>query len=358
MKKLLLSNLAFASVAGLFLFSGSASSQTMLENTKLRLFAHEGYTFKNDKPANKPAVASSAFNTGGFNFFVISQVTEKLSVVGELFIGFKGDGSTLVPFNIERSFVKYAVNDYVNIRLGRMYTPLGYWNNTFNQGIVFQPTINRPYIIRNQNDKGIIATNGNGLQIDGENMGKLKFSYYVMVDNTSGAPSLNTDNTLKKAISLKLKIEPIENLQVFVSGRQDVIKAGGASITGTIIKHNVDQTILNGGVAYFTSESPIEFAAEYYNIANMVESIGTGKNNGAYVYVGYKIKSYTPYVQADVISYDSKDAYFTKNDIKGLVCGMRYNFNPLSVIKIEYKYRGTQTLKNQDVISLQMAVGF
>lgn len=357
MKKTLLSvsmSLAF----GMLFVTNQVEGQSILENTKMRFFAHGGYTLKNDKPATGADKLTHAFNSGGFNFFTISQITEKISYVGELFLGYKGDGADHVDFNIERSYVKYAVNDYLNVSLGRLYIPLGYWNSKYNQGMVYQPTINRPYITRNQNDKGIISSTGNGLQLSGENIGKLKFSYFGFIGNTAGAPSLNTDNVNSKAFTGKVKIEPINNLQVFVSAHSDFIKKGAKSISGTVMKNDVSQTIFNGGVAYFNSESPIELAAEYFQIYNTVSTVGTGKNTGAYAYLGYRVKNFTPYLQADLLEYDKKDAYFTINNLRGMAAGFRYNFSSNAVLKMEYKYRTSTKLLNQDVVSIQFALGF
>ncbi len=46
------------------------------------------------------------------------------------------------------------------------------------------------------------------------------------------------------------------------------------------------------------------------------------------------------------------------NDLTGIILGVRYAIAPTAVIKLEYKYRGTETLKNQDVFSLQVAARF
>lgn len=330
------------------------STASYAQELKMMYLGHTGYTAK----WNPGAKNQSAFNTGGIDLLITSDITEKLSAQGEFFLGFKGDGADQVPFNIERLYVKYAVNDYFNVRLGRMYTPLGFWNNKYTQGMIFQPTINRPYAVRNQNDKGIIATNSVGLQVDGENIGKLKFSYYLMIDNTTGAPSINTDNTTDKSVTAKLKIEPIENLQVFVSYRSDVIYAGGKSIQGTTMLNDVNQSIVNAGIAYFTSDSPLEVAFEYFQVTNDVKTFGKTTNNIGYAYLGYRIKNLTPYLQADLLNYDKNEKYFTVNNLTGMIIGARYSLAPSAILKMEYKYRGTDALYHQDVVSAQFAVRF
>jgi hypothetical protein len=332
------------------------AAQAFSQDTKVTYFGHTGYTAKyDDNPSTKD---QSAFNTGGFNMFVTSELSEKITVLGEFFMGFKGDGATLVDFNIERLYVKYAANDKFNIRVGRMYTPLGFWNNRYTQGLIFQPTINRPYAVRNQNDKGIIATNSVGLQLDGENIGKLRFSYYVMVDNTSGAPSINTDNTTRKSITAKLKVEPIENWELFTSARTDFIAAGSRSVQGLPVANDVNQTILNVGLAHMTQSSPFELAFEYFRVNNDVAIAGQTSSNLMYGYVGYRIGKITPYLQADVLTYPDNEIYFTPNDLTGLVIGSRYALTPSAVIKLEYKYRGNEVVYHEDVLSVQVAARF
>jgi hypothetical protein len=326
------------------------------QDTKVTYFGHTGYTAKfDDNPSTKD---QSAFNTGGFDLLITSELSDKLTILGEFFLGFKGDGATLVDFNIERLFIKYAANDKFNIRVGRMYTPLGFWNNRYTQGLIFQPTINRPYSVRNQNDKGIIATNSVGLQLDGENIGKLRFSYYVMVDNTTGAPSINTDNTTRKSITAKLKVEPLENWELFTSARTDFIAAGSKSVQGLAVPNDVNQTIYNIGLAHITQASPFEIALEYFRVNNDVSTFGQTNSDLMYGYMGYRIGKITPYVQGDILRYSDSEKYFTPNDLTGLVIGSRYALSPSAVVKLEYKYRGNEVTNHEDVLSVQVAARF
>ncbi|MFY0686585.1 MAG: hypothetical protein JXQ90_05445 [Cyclobacteriaceae bacterium] len=329
----------------------------LAQETQVLYFGHAGYTAKINNDDTKDN--QSAFNTGGFNMFVTSKLTDRISVLGELFMGFKGDGSTLVNFNIERLYFKYQVKDKLNLRIGRQYTPLGFWNNTYTQGIVYQPTINRPYPVRNENDKGILSTNSVGLQIDGEDIGGMLFSYYLMVDNTTGSASINTDNTTKKAITGKLKFEPILDWDVFASARHDFIVAGGESVQGVVQANEVQQTIFNAGIAHMTVISSFELSVEYFHVINNIESVNKSSNNFMYGYVGYRVNQITPYFQYGYLEYDASDQYFVPSVRRAFVTGLRYNFTPDVVLKMEYKYRKKEsTDPRQDVISLQVAAVF
>jgi hypothetical protein len=319
-------------------------------------FGHGGYTAKfDDDPTTK---TQSAFNSGGVDILLTSEISEKFTVLGELFTGFRGDGANSVSLSLERLYFKYAVNDYFNIRLGRMYTPLSFWQGRYSQAQFFQPTINAPYAVRTRFDKGILPTNSVALQFDGENIGKLRFSYYFMLDNTQAAPSLNTDNTDFKAITGKLKIEPVENWEVYVSGRRDKIVAGSVSLQGRTVAETTNQTILNAGFVHIAQDSPFEIAFDYFRVANETFSTGKTDNDFMYAYLGYRIKKVVPYLQWDMLTYDQADLYFDNNDLTGLIIGTRFNVAPTAVIKLEYKYRSTDTINHQDVLSLQVAARF
>jgi hypothetical protein len=329
--------------------------ESQAQDFQVAFFGHAGYTAKFNHGSQPD---QNAFNSGGVDALVSSQLTDRLSAICELFTGYRGDGANSVSMSIERLNFKYQVNDFVNVRIGRMYTPLGFWQSRYSQAQFFQPTINAPYAVRTKYDKGIIPTNSVGLQIDGENIGKLRFGYYLMVDNSSGAPSLNTDNTNFKAFTGKLKIVPVDNLELFVSGRYDEIAAGSTSLQGNPINETTRQSIYNVGLVHIAQGSNLEYAAEYYHVTNDMAINGVTENDFAYAYLGYKIKKFTPYVQPDLLNFDVKELYFEQNNLRGLVVGGRYALSPASVIKVEYKFRSTDQIEHQDVLSLQISARF
>jgi hypothetical protein len=343
---------------GLIIVSGMVLLRTgYSQSLQTTYFGHAGYTAKFDD--NDATYNQSAFNSGGLDILLTSEISERFTALGELFAGYRGDGSSSVVLSIERLYFKYAAKDYLNVRLGRMYTPIGFWQARYSQAQFFQPTINAPYSVRTKYDKGIIPTNSVGLQIDGENIGNLRFSYYFMVDNTAGAPSLNTDNTDSKGLTGKLKIEPVNNLEFFVSARRDRIMEGSLNLQGSSVANRIDQTILNVGIVHISQDSPFEAAFEYYRVTNDVDSVGSTNNVFMYAYVGYKVNRFTPYLQWDQLTFANDDLYFNpKDDLTGLVLGCRYSIAPTAVIKVEYKYRSTDVLNHQDVLSLQVSARF
>jgi hypothetical protein len=337
-------------------------------------FAHAGATAKFADDSASVKHNQFGFNSGGIDLLITSQINDKFTALGEVFTGYRGDGANSVIVSIERLYFKYSAKDYLNVRLGRQYIPMGFWQGRYSQAQFFAPTINAPYAVRTKADKGIIPTNGVGLQIDGENIGKLKLSYYLMVDNTSGTPidkttgnpSLNIDNTDFKALTGKLKIEPIENLEIFVSARMDELQPRTGttiqSVQGKTITEHVDQTYFNAGLVHISQSSKLEYAFEYYNVENRAKSTGTTSSDFMYAYLGYRLGKFTPYTQWDRLDFKQTDPTYTPTNLTGVVVGGRYSIAPTAIIKLEYKFRGTNSStiesKNESVISLQVAARF
>lgn len=328
----------------------------MAQDTKITFYGHTGYTSKfNRNPNSKP---QGAFNMGGLDILATSQLSEKFTILAEIFTGFRGDGATGVDISIERLYIKYAANDFLNVRFGRMYTPLSFWQNRYSQAQFLQPTINAPYAIRTKMDKGILPTNSVGIQLDGDNIGKLRFGYFLLLDNTSGAPSLNTDITIQKALTLKLKIEPIEDLQIYGSARRDIILKNMLSVSGNKVNHDITQTILNMGAVHITPMKKLEAAFDYFHVINDIHSLGSETNNFMYFYLGYKINKLTPYIQGDLLRFSGSREYYTPNNLTGLVVGARYSVLSNLLVKLEYKFRNTPLIKHEDVLSAQISAYF
>lgn len=175
------------------------------------------------------------------------------------------------------------------------------------------------------------------------------------------AANATSDNNKSKAITANLHAEPIDNLKLFVSGFMDQIPDGYTTAQGVTVK-KTDMQILNASVAYMNGKLPLEFIGEFYNVTTKMDSIGSKVTNGYVLYAGYKIKKFVPYVSFDGISYQKGESYFIANNVQTTTLGLRYVMNPLSVLKLEYKYHTSQfdgmPLGVQNQIAIQFAFGF
>src|SRR5260370_13261521 len=98
--------------------------------------------------------AKSGFTEGQFGLHLNSNLSPKVTFLGELSLTARTDAGTGSPpatgFNVEveRSIIRFEQNDYFKISFGRYHTPINYWNMTFHHGQWLQTTISRPEMVQ------------------------------------------------------------------------------------------------------------------------------------------------------------------------------------------------------------------
>jgi len=97
--------------------------------------------------------AYSAYQKGKLNFglgeqdlFITSEITERLSFLGETVFKYSLDSPTDFNISIERVILKYNYAGNHSVLLGKHHTPINYWNDTYHHGRVFFPTVERPLL--------------------------------------------------------------------------------------------------------------------------------------------------------------------------------------------------------------------
>lgn len=297
------------------------------------------------------------FSLGQYDLFITSQITDKVSFLGETVFKYENRFNV----NIERAIIKYQFKDYFNLSVGKVYTPLGYWNNAFHHGLVLQPTISRPQIVQEDYDGGGLPLEENAaVQLNGEGITKMNFGYNLMVGNGIASSPVDDFNN-SKSVCLNIHAEPVENLKFYISGYKDDVPKGATTLQGILLTQKTNLQILNGSIAYMDGRLPIEFAGEFYNLKTTnPDSNITTSSNGYFLYLGYKIKkiNIVPYLYYSKLDFDNNELFFAKTNTSSIVFGLRYKMHPLSVIKLEYKYSESKMSGNQNSIVLQFAIGF
>jgi hypothetical protein len=96
----------------------------------------------------------SGFNEGQFVLHLNSNLSQKVTVLGEISLTARTDAGVGTPpapgFNVEveRSIIRFEQNDYFKISFGRYHTPINYWNTEFHHGQWLQTTISRPEMVQ------------------------------------------------------------------------------------------------------------------------------------------------------------------------------------------------------------------
>lgn len=359
-------NLKFLTVV----FLAASSFSALAQDTKIRFFGQPVLTQYSSSEKNKfdgvngageyitsdtTYKAKSNLNTGNFVLFVTSQLSERLSVLGE--VSFNNDKQTY-NFEVQRLMARYYIKDYFSVRVGKMFTPIGYWNNQYTMGLVLQPTIERPFAIRPISDGGPLQYRDTGIQFEGENITKYRFSYKLLLGNGIGYYGSNDKKDGHLATSGQIGVEPIDGLKIMGSAMFDRIEKGKSNPNGSIssLPDNGNLQLIVASIAYMNPEKKPEFIAEYLSQTSKFDNLGDFKSHSYYVYGGYKITDkITPYALYNYTqagnSTTEGDPYFAPIpvNVNQVTLGVRYKLSSNFVMKLEYETETTKTFY-QDIV--------
>lgn len=343
-----------------FFFYSFAYSQRI--RSVVNGYGHMSYNLlHNFKTNNDPT--KSFFALGEHDLFVNSYFKDRISFLGEFIVKYTKGTPTTFSASIDRARLKFDYYKNHSVMVGKLYTPINYWNDVYNHGRVFFPSIDRPTAF-----SYIIPLHSIGLQLQGQNLGKLNFGYDVMIGNGMSASDVYDEN-LTPATTVSLHIKPIENFRIGASYFYDYLK--DASITGAhtghsiapshihgdIYKGELDYHLVSSSISYFGDK--YEFLNEFSYNGTKSDSVGLANNFANYTYVGYRInEKNTPYVIFDLFKIAEKDLYTYHYDIMKFHVGYRYEFNELLNLKAQLCYARNLTSDHNNISNLEFKVQF
>jgi hypothetical protein len=283
------------------------------------------------------------FVLGEQDLFITSDITDKISFLGESVFKFSSTSSSKFAVGLERAVIKYNYKGNHSLVAGKFHTALNYWNDSYHHGRLFFPTAWRPELFSQK----IIPIHTTGVGLVGENLTKIKFGYNLMVGNGLSATDVN-DNNKGKSYTVALHAKPIDGFRIGASAYMD-----------EIIKNDVtvNQSLFSGSLAYFKGKMEVLLEGTYG--LNGTDSIADQVTLGGYAYLGFRIKDVViPYVRADFLQFDDQEMYFGGSKTNAYVGGIRYEISYLSVVKLEYQYKNTEALGEINRVILQFAIGF
>jgi hypothetical protein len=338
-------NMVVAKFLTLAVIIGAVSNSFGQANTSIKFYAQPGFDYFSN-PEQK--TSSPYFRGGPMVVFVTSQVTDKISVAGELNMHYMA--ATGAEIELERIYLKYNWKDALSFSVGRMYSPIGFWNSNYNFGLVLQPNISRPKILNPTHDGGFIQTRDIGLQLEGENLSSARFFYKFLIGNGIGKNGglSGTPYALGQSLAytLQLGVEPVEGLRLSVSGVVNKLPKGSATqFDNNPVSEDVTATVIAGSISHMSVEKKFEFIAEYFRNAHDYATIGEKVLNGGIVYAGYKATSkVVPYVFVEFLEFPTNDPYYplinsytSQNFVSSQEynLGLRYKASASLVFKIE-----------------------
>jgi hypothetical protein len=284
-----------------------------------------------DRPGTK-----SGFNMGQFVLHIASPLSKHVSYFGEVSLTAQ---PTLYNVDLERSFIRYAPNDYIGLSFGRYHTPVNYWNTQFHHGAWLQTTISRPDMI--QFGGRLLPVHFIGALAEGQiPSGPLGLNYGIGIGNGRGNPISRGgdagDINNNRAWVLNVFSRPLfaRGLQFGGSMYRDQTPTATANIP-------YSEWIASGHLVY-TPGAP-ELIAEFANVhhQNMVGA-GNFDSQGGYIQFAYRLpfndKKWKPYYRYDYIQVPGNEPILTafKNQRNSTV-GMRYEVSDFAALKAEYR---------------------
>lgn len=276
--------------------------------------------------------ANGSFDADGFDLVLNFQVSDKIraatDITWEHGAATEDDrGNTA----IEYAFVEYTITDLAKVRVGKLFTPFGLYNQIHTAKPVFL-SVKEP---ASTNKPERIVTNaerffprwgaGIALQGDGTVAGR-QIDYDVMVANGEQDDSnpYEEDNNQSKSLTGRVRYEPMENLRV------------GASLYYDDSSGSETQKTHSEGVELEWNARKFRVLAEAAFGSHRSGPESTTKQIGWFVQPSYHFENgVTPYLRLDWIDPDTD----TSSDEGGdLVLGLNYELSKWFMIKVENNY--------------------
>lgn len=292
-----------------------------------------------------PVTGYTTFNLGEQDLFITSDISDRITFLGETVFKYSSTSSSKFTIGLERAVFKYNIKGNHSFVAGKFHTPVNYWNDSYHHGRVFFPTIGRPESF----NKHIVPIHNTGIGLMGQNLGKIKLGYNIMVANGLGSSDIK-DNDDSKSLTLAAHIKPLDGLRIGASSYIDFITNG--SETG----ENVTQNIYSASISYFKK---IEFLSEMSYALNSTSTIDPQATYAWYLYAGYKFKDkYVPYIRIDYLEFGDEEMYFHSDKTNGYIVGLRYEVNYLTAVKAEFQVKETESNGLTQGLNVQIAIGF
>jgi hypothetical protein len=320
----------------------SFGQNSILQNTHIRGFMDIDASYVDKKVS---------FGFGEQDLFITSQLSDRFSFLGETVFKYTPTTPTEFSVSVERAIVKYNYYGNNNLLMGKQHTPINFWNDTYHHGRVFYPTIDRPLLF----PANFIPLHTTGVAAEGHDLGKLRFGYNLLIGNGLGSSDV-ANNDDRVSVTAAVHIKPVDNLKLGVSYYNDVISPN-SEVNGKIVVWQVHQNMFTGSISYFGRK--FELLTEGSLAQDNTDTTGTQNNWASYLYAGYRItEKLVPYIRLDNLHYGTGEVYYTKNNTKSFIAGVRYEVDYLLVLKLEYQHLDSEVQGKIDSFTFQVALGF
>ena len=325
------------------------------EVVQVRMFGHlESVT--ESHPDSHPGHAhmgwESGFSIGEHDMFVTAKITERISFLSETVVGpasshGHGAGGDGFMASIERARVKFDYASQHSVIVGKMHTPVNYWNDTYHHGRLFFPTIDRP------SSFGLaVPIHTLGVRLQGQNIGDINFGYDVVAGNGLSS-SDSGDDDIQKSLTAAFHIKPMDDSRFGVSYYRDNLRGnrvgshGGHS--GGHWSQVLSDTVASNDSLYYRGDVLFQLASASFRIKKtnwetLVElamnqntyedqALPETTNFFAFGYFGLIHNDETFYALYDYTFTAEDDRHYLPQQLTKLGLGWKHEFSPSIHVK-------------------------
>lgn len=307
-------------------------------------------------PLNAPA--HNTFQSGEFDLFMTSKLSDSISFVGEVVIG--SDPTNEWGIDIERLQLTYKASRYFEISGGRYHTSIGYYNTAFHHGTWFQTATGRPFMYFFEDNGGILPVHSVGVTTTGLVPGTDKLGLHWVAEVGNGRSSSPQASPVQNFLSdrnhknfnLAAYITPewLSGLQLGGSYYRDRMAPPGIS--------PVEQQIESLYAVYITPrwESLTEGVLLNNRISGQSKTYRTPL---AYTQISRKFGNFRPYVRYQYVNSPNNDPVnIYTGRYKGPSVGVRMDFTNYAAFKIQYNRLEQLNVLPLNGVDFQLAFTF
>ncbi len=285
-------------------------------------------------PLNAPV--HNTFQSGEFDLFITSKLSNTLSFLSELVVG--SDETNVWGLDIERLQLTYRPSPYFEISAGRYHTSIGYYNTAFHHGTWFQTATGRPFMYFFEDSGGILPVHSVGVSTTGLVPGTGKLGLHWVAELGNGRSSSPVGQPVQNFLSdknhkdfnLAAYIEPawLPGLQIGASYYRDRMVPAGI--------RPVEQRIASAYLVYITPRW--EFMTEGVLLTNRIDGQTKLYNTPlTYGQISRKFGDYRPYFRYQYVESPTQDPVnIYTGRYAGPSLGLRMDFTEYAALKIQY----------------------
>jgi hypothetical protein len=297
------------------------------------------YNYFPNSPSTQNELGS--FKLGEQDFFLTGNLSDKISYLGEVIVKGSASSSSGFDVSVERVRIKYNYYKNHSLLVGKMHSAVNYWNDVYHHGRIFFPTIDRPL-----NFSYFLPIHSMGIRMQGQNIGKYKFGYDLMVSNGMESTDFSS-NGLNYAYIASVHVKPVKGMRLMLGYNWDRLPTnshGPHAHSGTYHNHSFTEEVkLNQFYFSFARfRKSFEILNEFALIHSETDSLGVSLNYSNYTYLGYRIKHrYVPYFMFDFMQISKTELHTVRLNTMKYALGFKWDINPMLNLKVQLeRYAG------------------